>query len=122
MPRVRRAVKTPKVPKIDAKGILVFYLNVGHLSPPKAEAFVERMRDRFLSGDNPRNWKIPDDVGVFFLPVRPPQETYIDYICFDGLDEATREVVEETMQKISNLFSETLLSDLISHLPEPSDG
>jgi hypothetical protein len=66
------------------KGLLVFYINVGMLPPYKAEAFMERMKDMMANGSSlskERKWKLPDDVGTFWVPTRTG-ETRLEYIHF----------------------------------------
>ena len=66
-----------------ARGIIIFYMNVGMLPPIKAEAFIDRVKDRFMNGEKDRNWELPDDVGVFFVPIRE-NKTRVQYINFDN--------------------------------------
>ena len=61
---------------VDAKGILVFYVNVGQLPPFKAEAFIERMKDTFKLKE------IKKLSEVVYIPVRD-QETRVEYISFE---------------------------------------
>lgn len=66
--------------KKEAKGVLIFYIDVGMLPPFKAESFIETMKERFLSTKEKAkvDWKLPDEIGTFWVPVRG-QYTYVDY-------------------------------------------
>lgn len=69
--------------KTTANSVMVFYINVGQMPPYQAEAFLKRIKDQFLQCNNDI-WKLPDDVGTLFIPVRPPQECRVDYIPMTG--------------------------------------
>ena len=58
--------KKTKMDQPALQGILVFYIDVGQLSPVKAEAFIERMKDRVKEiGDRmPSTWE------TLWLPIR----------------------------------------------------
>ena len=60
----------------NAKGLLVFYVNVGQLPPFKAEAFIERMKDKF------RLEEVKKVCEVVYIPVRD-QKTKVEYISFE---------------------------------------
>ncbi len=55
------------------KGFLIVYLNVGCLSPFNAEAFVEKWKKRLLDKKTLNDWEL------IIIPVRPPQETKIEF-------------------------------------------
>ena len=79
--------------KITAKSLLVFYVSVGNLPPYKAEEYLSRCRESFLQESD--YWKLDEDVGTLFIPVRPPQETRVDYLPMTGASaEAVRELQE----------------------------
>lgn len=60
------------------RGFACFYINIGMLPSFKAEAFIDRMKDQF------RKYKGMDDWEVIWIPVRPPQETKIEFFAVDG--------------------------------------
>jgi hypothetical protein len=68
----------------EVKGLLVFYIDVGRLPPFRAEAFIDRMKEKFQD-DQKRNFILPHDIGCFFVPVRG-SHTRVDYIAFDAED------------------------------------
>ena len=74
------------------RGILVFYMNVGALPPYKAEVFLERMREQLLRPLQAASRPLPEDVGVLFVPVRPPDQTRVDYL---PLDAVSRDALAE---------------------------
>ena len=71
---------TPKL-----KGFLVFTVNVGGMPPYKAEAFLERLKERMVKQRHDPDWQI------VMLPVRPPQESKFEVIVVDG-DETTGKI------------------------------
>jgi hypothetical protein len=59
------------------KGILVFYVDVGALSPSKAEAFVDRMKDNLNNSlDRIKN----EGYEILFIPIRPNSQTRVEII------------------------------------------
>lgn len=70
-----------------ARGALVFYFNVGNLPPYKAEAFIERLKDQWGQNVRSHGATLPPDVVTYFIPVRPPQETYVDFVPFAVTEE-----------------------------------
>ena len=66
------------------KGLLVFKIDIGHMSPSKAEDCIVRMKECFLAELELEGKKIPDDVVIWWLPIRPGSETSIEYQSFDG--------------------------------------
>jgi len=85
------------IPNLDsdseADGIIVIYLNVGQLPPFKAEAFIDRMKDKFRVED--KN-KILEKWTTLFIPVRT-QDTRVEFIRFNG--NASSELVVGTPLK-----------------------
>jgi len=63
----------------ELKGILVFYIDVGQLPPFKAEAFVERMRDK-LNERRMVDRLQKQGYEVMWLPVRPGSNTRIEMV------------------------------------------
>lgn len=61
------------------KGIIVFTMNVGNLPPFKAEAWIERVKDKFLKNTAHHEWQ------YIFLPVRE-QETKVEIFSFEKCD------------------------------------
>jgi hypothetical protein len=76
---------------VDARGALVFYIDVGALPPPAAEAFIDKMRSQFFKNQSPR---IPKDIATFFIPVRN-QETLVDFVPFAVTEEELLEDAAE---------------------------
>lgn len=68
-----------------SRGILVIYMNVGNLPPFKAEALIERAKDRYMKSLTGASVPLPDDISVMFMPVRPPEESFVDYVPFEAL-------------------------------------
>ena len=56
-------------------GLLTIYVDVGQLPTFKADAYVERLIDRW----KPVLERLPEDHGVIFVPVRPGSETRVEY-------------------------------------------
>lgn len=52
------------LPKL--KGILVFYIDVGNLPRTEAEAFLDRVKERFA----PTKKRMPEEWEIMFMPVR----------------------------------------------------
>lgn len=82
-----------------AKGALVFYINVGQIPPVNAEAFLDRVKDNLLNKRADKA-KLPEDIAIFFVPVRPPQETLVEFVPFaiteaELLDDSDLEALEE---------------------------
>jgi hypothetical protein len=61
------------------KGLIVFTINVGQLSPQKAEAFIDRMKERFIKEDTRKTF---DEWEFIFMPVRV-QDTKVEFISYD---------------------------------------
>jgi hypothetical protein len=107
-----RGIMGQEMNKTVARGVLVFYVNVGQLPPNRAEAFLERMKASFLAAPQENlAWKLPDDVGTFWIPVRN-QDTYVDFISFEGFNEDANQHIEEVMEKISNVFNSVFAQEL----------
>ena len=67
--------------EVEAKGALVFYVNVGKLPVSQVELFMEKFKSQFEKiRENPVP-KIPKNIAVFFLPVRD-QDTFVDFVPF----------------------------------------
>jgi hypothetical protein len=64
------------------KGFIVLTLNVGMLPPFKAEAFCERTKKHWKESDTRRAL---DEWEIVVMPVRPPQETKIEFFPLDNL-------------------------------------
>lgn len=62
--------------KLTSKGVLVFYINVGSLSPSAAEAFIAHIKE-----DHPWLSEL-DEIGVakVFIPIRGDTQTGVDYL------------------------------------------
>jgi hypothetical protein len=67
-------------PKGKAKGFIALTINVGQFPPFKAEAFCERMKEKFINSDARRAL---DEWEVIVLPVRN-QETKIEIFATNG--------------------------------------
>lgn len=100
---------TPEpVNETPSRGVLVFYLNVGQLPPYKAEAFLERAKDQYMKafehggGSAP----LPKDITILFIPVRPPDETFVDYIPFDGVTKDALEELRAVRDTLREFFNE----------------
>lgn len=61
----------------ELQGLVVIYINVGHLSVPQAEAYIDMIKKNLKSLKN-----IPLSYGVMWLPVRPPEQNKVDIIRF----------------------------------------
>lgn len=87
---------------MKAKGLLIIYVNVGSLSPTRAEALVERWKDRFFKADKKvRDWELPDDLGTVWVPTRN-QDTEFQYINFSETDPEVLEKIDRLMEAIEN--------------------
>ena len=104
----------------QAKGILVFYVSVGMLPPFKAEAYLERLKDQYLlkSGKNSLASQLPQDITTVFIPVRPPQETKIDYI---PLDLASKDALDR-LKAITAEMTEFLNENFVEEDDDEDDG
>lgn len=78
-----------------SRGILVIYMNVGTLPPFKAEALIERAKDRYMKSLTEASVPLPDDISVMFMPVRPPEESFVDFVPFDALTKDGLEQLAE---------------------------
>ena len=66
-------------PDVRIQGFMVYTINVGTLSPARAEAFCERLKDHFCQqSDRPKGWKF------VVVPVRGEQETKIEIFSVHG--------------------------------------
>ena len=75
------------------KGLLVFYVDVGiHMPPSKAEDYVKRVKKSIVEDLRLAGKKIPDDVGVSFIAMRPDSETCIEYMSFNGGDSILMDI------------------------------
>lgn len=103
-----------------AKGILVFYVSVGMLPPFKAEAYLERLKDQYLlkSGKSSLAAQLPPDITTVFIPVRPPQETKIDYI---PLDVASKDALDR-LKAITAELTEFLNENFVDEDEDGEDG
>lgn len=63
----------------EMKGMLVFYQDVGQLPPFKAEAFIERVKDRFREDGLLQKLKA-NGYEIMFLPVRPNSQTRVEMV------------------------------------------
>ncbi len=61
--------------KEQLKGAVVFHVDVGHLSPDKAEGVIVRLQEKNADFLN----SLPKDVGVVWLPVRNGN-TRVEYL------------------------------------------
>lgn len=94
---------------VESKGVLVFYINVGMLPPFKAEAFLERARDNYVkSMKDAVSAPLPKDITMLFVPVRPPEETFVDYIPFDGVTKEALEELRNIREGLREFFNEHL--------------
>ncbi len=64
------AASTPS--PTNKKGLMCIYINVGQLPPFKAEAYIERLKDKFRTSSFHSDWE------VWWLPVRQ-QETRVEF-------------------------------------------
>jgi hypothetical protein len=62
----------------DLKAVVLVYLDVGTLPPNKAEAYIQKKVEAYKPLFN----RLPEDVGVMFLPNRT--HTAVEYILLDG--------------------------------------
>jgi hypothetical protein len=87
----------------SVNGFMVFYIDVGQLPPHKAEALLERVRDRYR-----HETRRLQESGVesMWIPVRPNSETRVEFFPVS------------TNDKLLNVIS-TTLSPEVEHL---SDG
>lgn len=69
-------------PKPGNESVMTIYVNVGLLSPQRAEAYIKRLKDNL--GPAPQGWH------RYFFPVRPPQQTRVEVTYLNG--EPKREV------------------------------
>jgi len=68
----------------EIKGILVYYIDVGQLPPYKAEAFIERVKDR-CNKDNFLTRLKEQGYESFWIPVRPNSQTRVEMVpCVEG--------------------------------------
>jgi hypothetical protein len=93
--------------KIPLKGILVFYINVGHLAPFRAEAFIERMKDKFKQDCFAENQVLPPDVGILWVPTRTVP-TEVSYVAFEAADERKVQILTDMMQEWEDEWDEHL--------------
>ena len=64
-------------------GFMVFYIDVGQLPPFKAEAFLERLKDKYKK----KNKKLKESgIEAIWIPVRPNSNTRVEFFPFS--DEA----------------------------------
>ena len=92
-----------KQEKIEIEGLLVFYINVGTLSPPRAEAFVKRFEECLVSRND--TWKLPDTVGTIWVPTRA-EPTRVDYIAFKNPSKFTDDSLDKLKGCIDNEYEE----------------
>lgn len=91
----------------QSKGVLVFYLNVGQLPPFKAEAYVDRVKERlFAPSETQTHASLPKNISVIILPVRYPNETFVDYIPFEGMTKDAVDELREIRLSVRNMFME----------------
>lgn len=97
-------------PEVQSRGVLVFYLNVGMLPPFKAEAFLERAKDQYMRAfeQGGKSAPLPKDITILFIPVRPPDETFVDYIPFDGVTKDALAELREVRNTLREFFNEHL--------------
>ena len=83
----------------DKKGIVAFMVDVGTLPPFKAEAFLDRVKDKLKQEGERRGL---DGWEMFFMPVRPPQKTRVEVFSLtdEGLSKVRPHVlrVRETLR------------------------
>lgn len=58
------------------RAVVLVYLDVGLLSPEKVEAYVERRKQQWQGLFE----RMPEDVGVMYLPARPPTTTRVEFL------------------------------------------
>ena len=73
--KIKNSEISPHETNKEATGILVFYVNVGNLPAFKAEAFIDRLRDKFKLQEIKKMYE------VIYIPVRD-QETRVEFISF----------------------------------------
>lgn len=83
------AARTPQ----SMQGIVVYTLNVGSLPPYKAEAFIERLKDKLSKEKN--IWG--DGWGFVIQPVRPPQKTKVEIFRMNASDSEYARVKGEIL-------------------------
>jgi len=91
------AARTEDHGKGTLEGLLIFYINVGALPPFKAEAFVERLKERF----KPTLQRLPDSIGTLFVPVRT-DDTRIE-LCQWNVKPTEVEYHEERRRRLEDL-------------------
>lgn len=99
--------------QVTSKGVLVVYLNVGMLPPYKAELFIERAKDQFTkSMETAKCAPLPNDVSFVFLPVRPPQETKVDYLPLDVASKEALERLNAVRQQLTDFLNMNTVKQL----------
>lgn len=64
--------------KSEKKGVLVFYIAVGLMSPVRVGEYIAKLEEKFSKKFTPSN------MAYLIIPVRPPQMTTVCYIPFDN--------------------------------------
>lgn len=93
--------------KIEAKGLLIFYLNVGQMPPFKAEKYLKNMQERFSD----TRFLLPSDVCVFWVPIRPPENTKIEYIAFQDYDAYRMERLAKRLRMWEEIWKKELAKE-----------
>jgi hypothetical protein len=78
----------------DAVAALVFYVNVGAIPPDRVDSFLRKFEEIVFNETNQVRAKVPENVAVFFLPVRN-QDTYVDFLPFSISEEELDEIGED---------------------------
>ncbi len=95
------------------RGFLVFTVNIGHLPPFKAEAFMERLRDQAMRDHKDPEWQI------IMIPVRPPQETKFEVIVIDRDDTIAK--LEARRLKALTVLGEMIQEEKEQDLPTENE-
>jgi hypothetical protein len=94
------ATATPIVPR-KLEGFIVFFVDVGSLPPFKAEAFINRLKDKWKKSDLTVNWE------TIWIPSRT-QETHAEFYPVNGKKDA-----EGRLQQIEGFLLD--YTDDVSH-------
>ena len=94
-------------------GLLAFYIDVGQLPPFKAEAFVERIKDKFAEE---LKAKVPEEIALLFIPQRN-SATQIQYIPFDNTSSNDPEALAKGWFR--NEFQKMLREDMEYNMEHP---
>jgi len=92
----------------EMKGLLVFYVDVGQLPPFKAEAFLDTFKDMFRRDLEKGANTFPPDVGIVWVPSRPPTRTRVEYIAFESADDRKIQILADRLEEWDDEWDEHL--------------